>query len=248
MALVEILRRQGHGIRRHLEAVDQAGIGRDRLGRRRNGRGGSRLRGAGRALTAAGGRAPARRADCRQRRGADDADLGQASPRWWSAGECGGRAAPRCPRQAPAGSAARAGPTRSIAPRHAHPSHSTDADADFPRTASWSIARPGSRSFLAIPIGNIWQCVLEDTLGARVGKIADAAPMVAISAFTRVATRFGARDCPPRAPRRAFAHLRTAANSYVSAATSCTAARISSGRFRASSFCLSCEQTLTTVL
>ena len=30
---VEILGRQGHGIRRHLEAVDQAGIGRDRLGR-----------------------------------------------------------------------------------------------------------------------------------------------------------------------------------------------------------------------
>ena len=35
---------------------------------------------------------------------------------------------------------------------------------------------------------------------------------------------------------------------YVSAETSCTAMRISSGRFLALSFCLSCEQALTTVL
>ena len=72
----------------------------------------------------------------------------------------------------------------------------------------------------AIRDGNMWQCGNGDTPWPRTGCARN--PML---------------RCINRGTER-----------YDSAATSCTARRISSGRFLALSFCLSCEQALTTVL
>src|SRR5215218_9319667 len=74
----------------------------------------------------------------------------------------------------------------------------------------------------AIRDGNIWQCGNGDTLGRARRR----AQLIA-------AVHRGSLE---------------GAELYDSAATSCTARRISSGRFLALSFCLSCEQALTTVL
>ena len=100
------------------------------------------------------------------------------------------------------------------------PTH--DTAPDFPAS---TLGHSKSSVLLrfAIRDGNIWQCGNGDTPWPRIG-------------------------CARNPLLRCINTVTEGTERYDSAATSCTARRISSGRFLALSFCLSCEQALTTVL